>query len=188
MPGTHEAGRTAPLLDRHVLESVRKHQAGLQSFRSMRRIEARRGKASALRLRFSQSLGRPPAVVNVFRNGKEVHLNNVQISETRIMGGFAFRAIDRQLAFSHKRCAQGPRDGMKSIHECIFRRERDLETLVCAREPVPDIDSGRCDWWGSDRTFLTRISDHRRSADNNERMQIAVPHLRDAAKTVLPTR
>ena len=37
-------------------------------------------------------------------------------------------------------------------------------------------------------TFLTRISDHRRSSDDNERTQIAVPHLRDAAKTVLPTR
>src|SRR5262249_5604653 len=39
-----------------VLESVRKHQAGLQSFWSMRRIEASRRNASALRLRFSQSL------------------------------------------------------------------------------------------------------------------------------------
>src|SRR5262247_677030 len=39
-----------------VLESVRKHQAGLQSFRSMRRIEASRRNASALQLRFSQSL------------------------------------------------------------------------------------------------------------------------------------
>src|SRR5262249_46275357 len=38
------------------LESVRKHQAGLQSFRSMRRIEASRSNASALRLMFSQSL------------------------------------------------------------------------------------------------------------------------------------
>jgi hypothetical protein len=38
------------------LESVRKHHVGLQSFRSMRRIEARRKNASALRLRFSQSL------------------------------------------------------------------------------------------------------------------------------------
>src|SRR5262249_32397960 len=38
------------------LQSVRKHQAGLQSFRSMRRIEASRRNASALRLRFSQSL------------------------------------------------------------------------------------------------------------------------------------
>ena len=36
-------------------ESVRKHQAGLQSFRSMRRIDARRKNDSALRLRFSQS-------------------------------------------------------------------------------------------------------------------------------------
>src|SRR5271169_2307673 len=38
-----------------LLESVREHQAGLQSFRSMRRIEARRKNASALRFRFSQS-------------------------------------------------------------------------------------------------------------------------------------
>ena len=39
-----------------VLESVRRLQAGLHSFLSMRRIEARRKNASALRLRFSQSL------------------------------------------------------------------------------------------------------------------------------------
>jgi predicted methyltransferase len=39
-----------------ALESVRKHQGGLQSFRNMRRIEARCKNASALRLRFSQSL------------------------------------------------------------------------------------------------------------------------------------
>src|SRR3977135_3063107 len=38
------------------LESVRRLQAGLQSFLSMRRIEARRKNASAFRLRFSQSL------------------------------------------------------------------------------------------------------------------------------------
>src|SRR5262249_17773559 len=43
------------LLGTEALESVRKHQAGLQSFRSMRRIEASRRNASALRLRFSQS-------------------------------------------------------------------------------------------------------------------------------------
>ena len=39
-----------------ALESVREHHAGLHSFRSMRRIEARRRKASALWLRHSQSL------------------------------------------------------------------------------------------------------------------------------------
>src|SRR5450631_3486405 len=36
------------------LESVRRVQAGLHSFLSMRRIEARRKNASAFRLRFSQ--------------------------------------------------------------------------------------------------------------------------------------
>ena len=45
-----------PMSSWNYLESVRKHQAGLQSFRSMRRIEASRRNASALRLRFSQSL------------------------------------------------------------------------------------------------------------------------------------
>src|SRR4029077_2879172 len=39
-----------------MLESVRRLLAGLQSFLSMRRIEARRKNASAFRLRFSQSL------------------------------------------------------------------------------------------------------------------------------------
>src|SRR5258707_5277655 len=38
------------------LESVRRVQAGLQSFLSMRRIDARRKNASAFLLRFSQSL------------------------------------------------------------------------------------------------------------------------------------
>ena len=41
---------------KQVLESVRRLQAGLQSFLTMRRIEARRKNASAFRLRFSQSL------------------------------------------------------------------------------------------------------------------------------------
>ncbi len=39
-----------------ALESVRKLHEGLQSFRSMKRIEASFRKASAVRLRFSQSL------------------------------------------------------------------------------------------------------------------------------------
>src|SRR5262249_55067150 len=40
----------------NALESVREHHLGLHSFRSMRRIEASLRKASALRLRHSQSL------------------------------------------------------------------------------------------------------------------------------------
>ena len=43
---------------RYVLESVRKHYLGLQSFLSIRRIEARRKNASAFRLRHSQSLAK----------------------------------------------------------------------------------------------------------------------------------
>ena len=33
----------------------------------------------------------------------------------------------------HMRCALGPRAGMKSIRECHYRRELDLETLVYTR-------------------------------------------------------
>src|SRR6202163_5135666 len=47
------AARRAKLQD---LESVPKVHEGLQSFLSMRRMEARRRKIRALRLRFSQSL------------------------------------------------------------------------------------------------------------------------------------
>jgi iron complex transport system substrate-binding protein len=53
----YQAEITDTQLDR-LLESVRKHHAELHSFRSMRRIEARRKKARPLRLRFSQSLAR----------------------------------------------------------------------------------------------------------------------------------
>ena len=42
----------------HALESVRKVNQLRQSFLSMRRIEARRRKASALRVRFSKSLAK----------------------------------------------------------------------------------------------------------------------------------
>jgi len=53
----HAAGMSIDEACRFVaLESVQEHQAGLQSLRSMRRIEARRKKARPLRLRFSQSL------------------------------------------------------------------------------------------------------------------------------------
>src|SRR5436305_3955497 len=41
--------------DADALESVREHHVGLHSFLSMRRMDANRRKASAFRLRFSQS-------------------------------------------------------------------------------------------------------------------------------------
>lgn len=53
----HTALRTLKQ-DRSLLESVRRDYTGLHSFLSMSLIEARRRKASALRLRFSQSLAR----------------------------------------------------------------------------------------------------------------------------------
>src|SRR5436190_17971639 len=50
--------RWKTLFGQILLESVRTLQAGLQSFLSMRRIEARRKNAKAFRLRHSQSLAR----------------------------------------------------------------------------------------------------------------------------------
>ena len=52
---TDDAG-VGGVAEGRLLESVRQHYWGLQSFRSMRRMDARRRKASALRFRFSQSL------------------------------------------------------------------------------------------------------------------------------------
>src|SRR5271166_4691489 len=49
------SNKTMRTINLNLSESVRKHHAGLHSFRSIRRIEARRRKASALRLRHSQS-------------------------------------------------------------------------------------------------------------------------------------
>ncbi len=35
----------------------------------------------------------------------------------------------------HMRCAHGPRDGIKRIRECIYRKQLDLDTLVSTRGP-----------------------------------------------------
>jgi hypothetical protein len=35
----------------------------------------------------------------------------------------------------HMRCAHGPRDGMKRVRECVYRRQLDLDTLVSTRGP-----------------------------------------------------
>src|SRR6185312_11531437 len=59
VPGPVTSARGGITSDvRPVLVSVRRLHEGLQGLRSIRRIEARRRKASALWLRFSQSLAR----------------------------------------------------------------------------------------------------------------------------------
>ena len=35
----------------------------------------------------------------------------------------------------HMRCTQGYREGTKSMRRCIYRKQLDLETLVCTRGP-----------------------------------------------------
>jgi len=36
----------------------------------------------------------------------------------------------------HMRCAEGYREGTKSIQRCVYRKQLDLDTLVCTRGPV----------------------------------------------------
>src|ERR1700758_2474508 len=46
--------------------------------------------------------------------------------------------IARSLGWKvHMRCADGYREGTKSIRRCVFRRQLDLDTLVCTRGPFP---------------------------------------------------
>jgi hypothetical protein len=35
----------------------------------------------------------------------------------------------------HMRCSHGCREGMKSIRRCVYRKQLDLDTLVCTRGP-----------------------------------------------------
>lgn len=58
----------------------------------------------------------------------------------------------------HMRCAWGKRDGMKSVRECVYRRELDLETLVCTRGAALPLsmlpERLRCPRCGSRRVAL----------------------------------
>jgi hypothetical protein len=35
----------------------------------------------------------------------------------------------------HMRCATGYREGTRSMRRCVYRKQLDLETLVCTRGP-----------------------------------------------------
>jgi len=56
------------------------------------------------------------------------------------------------------RCAWGKREGLKSIRECSYRRELDLETLVCTRGrdfPLTSLETRlRCPRCGSRRVAV----------------------------------
>ena len=44
--------------------------------------------------------------------------------------------IARSLGWKvHMRCAHGYREGTKSIRRCVYRKQLDLDTLVCTRGP-----------------------------------------------------
>jgi hypothetical protein len=44
--------------------------------------------------------------------------------------------IARSLAWKvHMRCSDGYREGTKSIRRCVYRKQLDIDTLVCTRGP-----------------------------------------------------
>ena len=48
--------------------------------------------------------------------------------------------IARSLGWKvHMRCAHGPREGMKRVRECVYRKQLDVDTLVCTRGPPPAV-------------------------------------------------
>jgi hypothetical protein len=56
------------------------------------------------------------------------------------MGGFAFRGIDRQLAFSYKRRAQAPRDAMSRFTNAYFGATRPRNARLRPRgQVIPEV-------------------------------------------------
>src|SRR6266545_213431 len=97
-----------------ALESVRKHQAGLQSFRSMRRIEASRRNASALRLRFSQSLA-----------SLRQRLSQAKVRSTTQRRGESFRPIGALDDFSFE-LRQDLRQGLLKVRPLVATIGKEL--------------------------------------------------------------
>jgi hypothetical protein len=64
------------------------------------------------------------------------------------------------------RCAHGKRDGMKSIKECVYRAELDMETLVWTRGrsfPLSRLERLRCPMCGSrDVRLIFTVPEKRR--------------------------
>ena len=64
----------------------------------------------------------------------------INFRDTHNGRGFAVRGIDRQLAFSHKRRAQGPRDAMKRFTNAYFGATRPRNARLRPRgQVIPEI-------------------------------------------------
>src|SRR5215472_2229998 len=103
--------------ERCLLESVRKHQAGLQSFRSMRRIEASRRNASALRLRFSQSFA-----------SLRQRLSQAKVRSTTQRRGSTTNPFVRseRLTISVSSCRQDLRQGLLKVRPLVATIGKEL--------------------------------------------------------------
>ena len=52
------------------------------------------------------------------------------------MVGVETLGMARSLSWKvHVRCAKGYREGTRSIRRCVYRKQLDLDTLVCTRGP-----------------------------------------------------
>src|SRR5271166_3002610 len=64
----------------------------------------------------------------------------------------------------HMRCSNGYREGTKSMRRCIYRKQLDLDTLVCTRGPnfplfALGIEAHVPGLWKSPRNGRVRIAD-----------------------------
>ena len=66
----------------------------------------------------------------------EEGLTRADICSTFVLMEVETLGIARSLGWRvHMRCANGYREGMKSIRRCVYRKQLDLDTLVCTRGP-----------------------------------------------------
>jgi hypothetical protein len=67
---------------------------------------------------------------------KRIGLDNAVECSTFVLIEVETLGAARSLGWKvHMRCTQGYHEGTKSMRRCIYRRQLDLDTLVCTRGP-----------------------------------------------------
>ncbi len=81
--------------------------------------------------------GRGPAgIARLVRYRPQTGLDNRAVCSLYVLMEVETLGMARSLGWKvHMRCAQGYREGMKSTRRCVYRKQLDLDTLVCTRGP-----------------------------------------------------
>jgi hypothetical protein len=98
-----------------------------------------------------KSVGKPDALVGHVRfdeRGRETEpLAKPQRRRAlpRLYYGSRNAWVARSLGWKvHMRCADGYREGTRSMRRCVYRKQLDLDTVVCTRGP--NFPLSRLDW------------------------------------------